>query len=176
MALNILIGSHGVGKSTLLKEISKITNDVFVTDGFSRPIKRVGNKTSLSPSQQQNILNEMTIWAFENYLEQTCEVISTRSPIDAIVYSQLYTPYTANTKEIEQKFLERKLEVKNYFYIPIEFDIVDDGERYIDKKDQKKIDDLFLKFIEDNKLPVIVIKGTIEERVATVLKQINWDK
>ena len=40
--MKILIGSHGTGKTTLLKEVSTRFPDYYVTDGFSRPVIKIG--------------------------------------------------------------------------------------------------------------------------------------
>jgi len=89
--MKILIGSHGTGKTTLLKEVSTRFPDYYVTDGFSRPVLKIGRMLELSNNEKQYAINELSAWAYENYLKHK-NVISTRSLVDCIIYSQILTP------------------------------------------------------------------------------------
>lgn len=173
--LNIFIGSHGTGKSSLLEALK---NEIpsYTSDGFSRPVYEC---KSLSAFQRQTVINRLTLWAFKNYLEVNTNVFSTRSIVDAIIYTELLFS-NLNDKEKEEIGLIDLYEslslLKNenirFFYIPIEFKLVDDGVRY-DEEFQKKIDERMLLFIRKNNMKVLVITGSIEERKEKVLKLIN---
>jgi predicted ATPase len=167
MSYNILLGTHGTGKSTLLKELAKRVSGIYTTDGFSRPVKNIKNILKLSNDQEQIIINELTKWAFLNYIEQPF-VISARSLIDVIIYSNYYAP-NVNTDELLQIFRANKDKIKNIFYIPIEFDLEDDGVRYLNKQDQHAIDQKMLDFIKEENLNIIEIRGSVEERVQKIL-------
>ena len=173
--LNIFIGSHGTGKSLLLKVLK---NEIpsYTSDGFSRPIHEC---ESLSVFQRQAVINRLTLWAFKNYLEVNINVFSARSIIDAIIYTELFFPDLSDEKkeEIGLKDLYENLSLlksKNirFFYIPIEFKFVDDGVRYSEVL-QKKIDEKILSFIHKNNIYTSLITGSIEERKEKVLKLIN---
>lgn len=169
----ILLATHGTGKTTLLESLKNKLPGFYMTDGFSRPVKKIKHLLELNQFNEQIIINEMTCWAFENYIPQN--VISTRSPIDAMIYTQYYCPgkLQESLERLKAAFEKDKDKIKGIFYIPIEFEIEDDGVRFIDNKDQKGIDDLMLKFISDNKLKVVTVKGSIEERVKIVLETIK---
>lgn len=51
-------------------------------------------------------------------------------------------------------------------YCPIEFDIVDDGYRHLDKDFQLKIDSLIREVIKDKS--VLIVQGNVDERVKQV--------
>ena len=167
--MKILLGSHGVGKSTLLKEVQKVLPDYYVTDGFSRPVYKISRMLDFSEYEKQVVINELSAWAYQNYLTHS-SVISTRSIIDCIIYTQILHP-KADVSEMVKLFEETKNEVEYFFYIPIEFGFVYDPER-LNEDLQKKIDVLFKDFIE-NHIPsdkLILITGTVEERLQTISK------
>ena len=68
--MKILLGSHGTGKTTLLKEVSTRFPDYYVTDGFSRPVLKIGRMLELSNDEKQYAINELSAWAYQNYLTQ----------------------------------------------------------------------------------------------------------
>jgi len=167
--MKILLGSHGVGKSTLLKEVQKVLPDYYVTDGFSRPVYKISNMLDFSENEKQIVINQLSAWAYQNYLSHK-NVISTRSIIDCIIYSQILAP-EVNIKDLIELFEETKHEVEYFFYIPIEFGFIYDPER-LNEELQKKIDGLFVDFI-DSFVPVekvVKITGTVEERLEKITK------
>lgn len=89
--MKILLGSHGTGKTTLLKEVSAKFPEYYVTDGFSRPVIKISKQLELSNYEKQYVINELSAWAYQNYLSHK-NVISTRSIVDCIIYSQILSP------------------------------------------------------------------------------------
>lgn len=165
--MKILLGSHGVGKSTLLKRVQETIPDYYVTDGFSRPVFKISRMLDFSEQEKQVVINELSAWAYQNYLSHK-NVISTRSIIDCIIYTQILHPkmYVAEMLDL---FESTKDQVEYFFYIPIEFGFVYDPDR-LNEDLQKKIDVLFQEFIKTyvpaDKL--ITITGTVEERLETI--------
>ena len=167
--MKILIGSHGTGKTTLLKEVSARFPDYYVTDGFSRPVIKIGKMLELSNDEKQYAINELSAWAYENYLKHR-NVISTRSLVDCIIYSQILTP-DVDIENLVTLFEETKDQVEYFFYIPIEFDFVDDPDR-LSHELQVKIDEIIQKFIAEY-IPaekVVTLTGTVEERLEQISK------
>jgi len=165
--MKILLGTHGVGKTTLLNEVHKHYPDYFITDGFSRPAIKVGRKLDLYEDEIQTIINEFTIWGYQNYLKHS-KIISARSIIDAIVYTGgLNSTLFDDVDKMTDLFKSTVNEIEYIFYIPIEFDFVEDDIRDNQFRSiQTKIDTIIQKFIQDNIPPekVITLTGTIEER------------
>jgi hypothetical protein len=167
--MKILIGSHGTGKTTLLKEVSTRFPDYYVTDGFSRPVLKIGRMLELSNNEKQYAINELSAWAYENYLTHK-NVISTRSLVDCIIYSQILTP-DVDIENIVTLFEETKDQIEYFFYIPIEFDFVDDPDR-LSHELQFKIDGIIQEFIKKH-IPaekVVTLTGTVEERLNQISK------
>lgn len=170
--MKILLGAHGVGKSTLLKEVAKHYPDYYVTDGFSRPVTKIAKSLDFSLDEQQYVINELSAWAYQNYLTHK-NVISTRSVIDCIIYSQILAP-DVDVEGIINLFEETKDRVEYFFYIPIEFGyVIDEGRPGGAWQElQSKIDDIIIQFIKQH-IPeekVVVLRGTVEERLSQISK------
>lgn len=167
--MKILLGSHGVGKSTLLKAVRDKFTNYYVTDGFSRPVIRMGKTLDLSNNEKQYMINELSAWAYENYITHK-NVISTRSLVDCIIYSQILAPQV-DIEDITTLFEKTKHEVEYFFYIPIEFGFVYDPER-LNEDLQKKVDSIIVSFMEAH-IPaekIIKLTGTVEERLEIISK------
>jgi len=162
--MKILLGSHGTGKTTLLKEVSTKFPEYYVTDGFSRPIIKIGRMLELSNDEKQYAINELSAWAYQNYLTHK-NVISTRSVVDCIIYSQILAP-DLDIENLIALFEETKDQVEYFFYIPVEFDYVADPDR-LSHDLQLKIDGVIKDFIKKH-IPeekVIILTGTVQERL-----------
>jgi predicted ATPase len=162
--MKILLGSHGTGKTTLLKEVSTKFPEYYVTDGFSRPIIKIGRMLELSNDEKQYAINELSAWAYQNYLTHK-NVISTRSVVDCIIYSQILAP-DLDIENLITLFEETKDQVEYFFYIPVEFDYVADPDR-LSHDLQIKIDGVIKDFIKKH-IPeekVIILTGTVQERL-----------
>jgi len=162
--MKILLGSHGTGKTTLLKEVSTKFPEYYVTDGFSRPVIKISKMLELSNSEKQYAINELSAWAYQNYLSHK-NVISTRSIVDCIIYSQILAP-ELDIKDLITLFEETKDQVEYFFYIPVEFDFVADPDR-LSHELQIKIDEVIREFMVKYipKEKVVTLKGTVEERL-----------
>ena len=167
--MKILLGSHGVGKSTLLKAVQEKYSDYYVTDGFSRPVYKISKMLDFSEQEKQVAINELSIWGYQNYLSHK-NMVSTRSIIDCIIYTGILHP-KMDISAMIKLFEETKDQVEYFFYIPIEFSFVYDPAR-LNEDLQKKIDILFQDFIQkyvpSEKL--ITITGTVEERLEIISK------
>jgi predicted ATPase len=169
--MKVLVGAHGTGKSTLLQEVLNHNPDYFVTDGFSRPVHRLNKKLDLSNYESQMMINELSAWAYQNYLRHS-KVISTRGLIDCLIYSEILTPQLDIT-DLKDLFQSTKYDVEYYFYVPIEFEYpTDDSERSLSETLQVKIDHYIQDFLYSN-LPedkVVRITGSVEERYRQIKK------
>lgn len=170
--MKILIGSHGTGKTTLLKEVAIKFPEYYVTDGFSRPVSRIAKFLDFSNNEKQFVINELSAWAYQNYLNHK-NVISTRSVVDCIIYSQIVAP-DVDISSMMELFVQTKDQVEHFFYIPVEFDYVIDEERPggVWQELQHKIDKVIQNFIKEY-IPsekVITLTGTVEQRLEQISK------
>lgn len=172
--MNILIGAHGVGKTTLLDEVRKEMKHLYITDGVSRPVKKWlrENVQDSNLRLEQSLINTLTEW---NWIQNLNNPIytSTRSVIDSIIYSKCLGFPDLSESSLNIFINNQSREVK-YFYIPIEFELKSDGIRFTDREFQHTIDREIKSFITAFKIPVIEIKGSLQERVnliTTYLRQ-----
>lgn len=162
----VLLGAHGTGKSTLLQYLKNKRKDYYTTDGFSRPVRKVFQKQE-NPVLEQSVINELTEWGFLNYLEHE-KVITTRSVLD--IY--LYNKHLFNNVNVYylNLFLKNINKINKVFYLPIEFEIEDDGVR-MSRKLQYKIDEEIQWLIQEYfelKSKIVILKGDVEERFNTM--------
>lgn len=165
--MKILLGSHGTGKTTLLKEVALKFPEYYVTDGFSRPVISISHNLELDSNEKQYVINELSAWAYQNYLNHK-NVISTRSIVDCIIYSQILTP-GLDIENLITLFEETKSRVEHFFYIPVEFDYVADPYR-LSRELQVKIDKVIVNFIKEH-IPVekvVILTGTVQERLEQI--------
>lgn len=168
--MKILLGSHGTGKTTLLKEVASKFPDYYVTDGFSRPVLKISKLLELSNAEMQYAINELSAWAYQNYLSHK-NVISTRSIVDCIIYSQILTP-GLDIEDLINLFEETKNQVETFFYIPIEFAFDNGDPDRLSHELQVKIDEVIKDFIKKH-VPaekVVTLTGTVEERLEQISK------
>jgi nicotinamide riboside kinase len=104
-------------------------------------------------------------------------MVADRCVLDGLVYSH----YLAENKKITQNTYDFAEKVFNklmpqydlVFYIPPEFEIEDDGTRSINKFFRDRIVTLFDNYIGDYSLDLVYLRGSVRERVDTVLKFIE---
>lgn len=159
MKTNILIGSHGVGKTTLLREVKKKFPHIYTSDGFSRPVK--STSIDLTEQNKQILINELTYWRWKEDKGKSC--FFTRSIIDTIIYTKTLYPNLSLNGYLES-FNQYKDDYR-FFYIPIEFELEEDGFRSGDKDFQIEIDNSIKLFLEENNVPYFTLSGSIEQRL-----------
>lgn len=164
-----LLGSHGTGKTTLCQAVKRIYNEYAIRDGVSRPVKRCRDRIGISAYDEQIIINELTFF-YWHYNKDFKNLIMTRSPLDCIVYSRAMgwgDLADECMKRLEDEGILADMlygKVKLY-YIPIEFQLEDDGVRFTDVNFQKKVDEEFIKLIHELNLPVETLSGSVRDRV-----------
>lgn len=181
--MNYLLGAHGTGKSTLLKEIERICPDYIVMEGLSRPLEKGLRRSGFDFDQKkkQIIHNEVEL-ALNDFSHKVRRGIATRSLIDQIIYSKVVDS-TVDTTDLEIAFKKQCKYIEKVFIIPIEFPLQEDKVRtgmWFDLVIQQDIQDKMLDFlfkhvalgyIDNSKL--VHLKGTVEERMETLKKHLQ---
>lgn len=165
---NVFIGSHGTGKTTLCKALKEIDSSIAIRDGVSRPVKIAKNKTGMSSYQEQAVINELTKFYWE-YNKDFNNIFLARSPLDVEVYSRAFG-WDDLADDMENWIRTSGMldENVNYFYIPIEFELEDDGVRFTDIDLQKKVDEELKKSIKKYNLKVTKLTGSVENRIKQI--------
>lgn len=167
-----ITGAQGVGKTTLLNALrsERTFRDFVVCDEVTRrvksyglPINEGGNDTTQILIMNEHVYN---VFMFD-------EMITDRTALDGLVYSTwLYKNARINQptlKHVKDVFHKVWPMYKHVFYIEPEFDLVDDGVRSVDKAFRDEIADLFDTIIEKEKLTMTRVKGSVRERVSTIV-------
>ncbi len=167
-----ITGAQSVGKTTLLNALrsEKLFADYAICDEVTRRVKSYGlpiNEDGTDVTQLL-IMNEHIYNVF-----MYDKMLTDRTALDGLVYSQ----YLFKHKKISDKTMGRVRDVFNrvweqydhVFYIEPEFDIVDDGTRSIDIQFRDEIAELFESVIEKRKLHMHRVKGSVRNRVVTIV-------
>lgn len=176
----IFIGAHGTGKSTLatnLQEcLSKIKSFPLV-ESVARQCQEYLKSNNIyrfltdygQDKMKQQMITDFAFWDFERICTWDIDCIMTRCPLDVVAYEKANFGYNEEYSKNLSKLFDYKF--KGYFndcvffYIPIEFDLADDGVRPMDKDYQKKVDEVMLDLVNNLDLPIITIKGDKQERL-----------
>jgi nicotinamide riboside kinase len=171
-------GAQSTGKTTLLnalREHASFKKCKFY-DEITRQIKERGFKINEqgTDATQLEIMREhkRRVNAKDSGL-----VIFDRCSLDGLVYTQ----YLFNEGQVTEETLAEAVKVFEetitqwdaIFYIKPEFDIADDGVRSVDVEFRNSIATLFDFFIEKYKLQVIMLTGSVEDRVRQFEVEIN---
>ena len=173
----VFTGAQGTGKTTVLKEFENkglkvITEVVRQLASKGVKINKDGDEkgqTKIFKTYKEK-LSEMTL---EGYISDRCLV-------DVIAYSMYLAEQGKVSDEYVQKQMKQlaKFKIENpdiaYCYFPIEFDVVADGVRDTDEEFRAAIDHNIKAIFQEASIQPIIVKGTVEERVAKVQRIINW--
>lgn len=169
-------GAQSVGKTTLLHALR--SEEVFkgypVCDEVTRTVKRMGFDINTAGSDAtQTMIMMMHI---QNIFLNPA-LLTDRTSLDGLVYTTwLYANAKVSTDTLmyaKRVFLATIQEYDRIYYIRPEFDIVGDGVRSDDKAFQEEIVELFEDTIDEYELPVILLSGSVRERVEEVLRTID---
>jgi len=167
-----ITGAQSVGKTTLLNALrsEKLFKDYTICDEVTRRVKGYGLPINESGTDitQRLIMNEHIVNVF-----MSGNMITDRTALDGLVYSI----YLNNKKQISDSTLKYVRDVfhkvcssyDHVFYIEPEFEIVDDGVRSVNKQFRDEIAELFELTIEKEKLSMLRVKGSVRDRVNTII-------
>jgi len=167
-----ITGAQSVGKTTLLNALrsEKLFKDYTICDEVTRRVKGYGLPINESGTDitQRLIMNEHIVNVF-----MSGNMITDRTALDGLVYSI----YLNNKKQISDSTLKYVRDVfhkvcssyDHVFYIEPEFEIVDDGVRSVNKQFRDEIAELFELTIEKEKLSMLREKGSVRDRVNTII-------
>jgi nicotinamide riboside kinase len=171
-----ITGAQSVGKTTLLNALrsEKLFKDYVICDEVTRRVKGYGlpiNEEG-TDNTQRLIMNEHIVNVFMNG-----NMLTDRTALDGLVYSA----YLYNKNQISANTLKYVREVFNkvwhsydyVFYIEPEFEIVDDGVRSVNKQFRDEIAELFEYVIEKENLSMLRVKGSVRNRVNTIIDHLE---
>lgn len=179
-----LTGAHSTGKTTLLKKLQELYPDIYFTHSVTRETitKEERKLDEISDGTQEKILKGIESREKELVeIGKDKNIFMDRCFLDFAAYTEAFYKKGLVSKEFlmgigqdcDRRFGDKDPYAYDViFYLPIEFDIVDDGERNTDEKLQSEVDliiqDLLIVAKEEYGIRVVHITGTLEERVKRV--------
>ena len=164
----ILTGAQGTGKTTLMNALA--------ADG-TRTISHI---RKFAAEQDIDISTASEYGQKEFFKSLKKELSSKRNYISdrGLTCVAAYTFDKAIAGDISKKVADKqymdivKFHTENpdilLVYVPIEFEIEDDGTRSIDPEFQAKIDFLIKNILDTSGIKYITVTGTVEERLAQI--------
>lgn len=185
-----LCGTQGTGKTTLLEALKK--DPSFKGWAFYPELVRdMLKKGEVTINENGNAKSQHKIFEeYDKLLDKTFEQpsISDRCIVDVAAYTSVLFD-NCSDEDLEEyqslsleefgerlRILQRAKELELVVYLPIEFPVVDDGIRSSDKVFQQDIDRKIVQFLNNYKIPYIVITGTVEERIEKIKEVIFSSK
>ena len=169
----ILTGAQGTGKTTLMNALA--------ADG-TRTISHI---RKFAAEQDIDISTASEYGQKEFFKSLKKELSSKRSYISdrGLTCVAAYTFEKAIAGDISKKLADKQyVDIIKFHndnpdilivYLPIEFEVEDDGVRSIDKAFQMKIDFLIKNLLDTANIPYITATGTVEERKAQIEAALN---
>ena len=177
-----VVGSHGVGKTTLIEEI--LNRKLFTYDhihGIPRTIISKGFPMGKSS----------TVDAYVNYIaaqfkaeraamdSENSVLISDRTTLDATAYARvnalLPRPYVPDyfVEMLHEVWLKEALLYDIVVFVPVEFPMKSDGIRDEDEKYRTDVGMEIEQLLLTDSIPFIKATGSLDERVDTVLNRLK---
>jgi nicotinamide riboside kinase len=164
-----IIGSHGVGKTTLIQRLKLLYPQLNFIDEVARGLQlKYGKSTRDMTNEEKSKFQIEAMQIQINQEKKYQDYISDHCAISYLPYSTQLPVYD----ELKAKILEQYLPILKQLkiiYIPIEFGLENDGLRFVTDEYQKYIDETLVDLLHKYNLKYTSIRGTVEER----LEQIN---
>ncbi len=164
-----IVGSHGVGKTTLSTKLSEYF-------GFPRipDIVRQASEKKFFINEETPPESQMWILSKQIELERNTPIpwVADKALYDNVVYGNVILR-DQKVKDVIRDIVIKEARYDMLLYVPIEFDIQDDGLRSLDVRFQKSIDNAYLRFLSEHRLFFHIIRGTVDQRLQHAAKLIE---
>lgn len=169
----ILTGAHGTGKTTLM---NALTSDGTRTISHIRKFA-AENNIDISTASEEG--QKEFFKSLKKELSSKKSYVSDRG----LTCVAAYTFSKAIVEQISKKVADKQyMDIVKFHrdnpdillvYVPIEFEIENDGERSVDVAYQHQIDFLIKNLLETSNINYITVTGSVEERVAQIEAALN---
>lgn len=165
----ILTGAQGTGKTTLMNALCEdgtrtlsVARDMATATGWNA---ETGTNAEYQKELYKTLKKELS--SKRNYVSDrglTCVAAYTfDKAVDGSIPKKVADKQYLDTAKFAQDNPDILI-----VYVPIEFDLVDDGVRSNDVIKQARIDFLIKNILDTANIPYITVHGTVEERTAQI--------
>jgi nicotinamide riboside kinase len=163
-----IIGSHGVGKTTLIQRLKTLYPELNFIDEVARDLQIQYGKSTRDMNDEEKSKFQLEAMQLQIDKEKGLDsYISDHCAISYLPYSTELPVYN----ELKSKIREQYLPVLNQLqiiYIPIEFGLENDGLRFATDEYQQYIDETLVNLLHRYNLKYTTITGSIEERMEQI--------
>jgi nicotinamide riboside kinase len=182
-----LTGAHGVGKTTLARELTRTLESVYGLDVVMTPeVPRLlcefaGDPTFFrrgrnNPLKQVLLLYGQLEYEIEAASSGAKLIVCDRTVLDHWIYSANLFQKAYDDAEIAticEMLVAQHLRTYDRLYrLPIEFPPIDDGTREDDERFQREIDTMLLQFLDRHEIAYTSVSGTVEERRDAIVREL----
>ena len=160
-----IIGSHGVGKTTLSVKLSNHFGFARIPDIVREAHEKKFVINEETPPESQFWILSKMIELERNTPESW---IADKTLFDNIIYGNVILK-DQKVKDVISDIVIKEARYDAMLYLPIEFAIADDGLRSLNSEFQAQIDRSYIEFLNQNNFSYCTVRGTIEERFQQAL-------
>jgi len=164
-----IIGSHGVGKTTLSIKLSNHFGFARIPDIVREAHEKKFVINEETPPESQFWILSKMIELERNTPESW---IADKTLFDNIIYGNVILK-DQKVKEVIADIVIKEARYDAMLYLPIEFAIADDGLRSLNSEFQAQIDRSYIEFLDKNNFQYHIVRGTVEERFQQALQIIE---
>jgi nicotinamide riboside kinase len=168
-----IIGSHGVGKTTLIQRLKTLYPELNFIDEVARDLQIKYGKSTRDMSDLEKSKFQLEALQIQIDKEKKLDsYISDHCAISYLPYSTELAVFDELKSMIRSEYLPILKEL-TVLYIPIEFGLENDGLRFTTDEYQQYIDETLVDLLHKYNLKYTTIIGTVEERLEQIQKIIN---
>jgi nicotinamide riboside kinase len=168
-----IIGSHGVGKTTLIQRLKLLYPELNFIDEVARDLQlKIGKSTRDMNDEEKS---RFQLEAMQTQIDQELkfdDYISDHCAISYLPYSTELKVYGQLKAKIREQYLPILKQLK-MLYIPIEFELKKDGLRFTTNEYQEYIDETLVDLLHKYNLKYATVKGTVEQRLEQIKAILN---
>ena len=168
MSKIVIIGSHGVGKTTLITKLKILYPNLNFIDEVARDLQlKIGKSTRDMNDQEKS---KFQLEAMQTQIDQEKkyqDYLSDHCAISYLPYSIGLPVYDELKDMIRGQYLPI-LKQLTIIYLPIEFELENDGLRFSTDEYQQFIDENLIDLMHKYRLKYITTKGSVEERLRQI--------
>lgn len=167
----LFTGAQGTGKTSVM---DVLPTSLTKLRGITRSV--IENKNLTINEYSDNCTQKHIFDAYNNQLTSNDNYIAERSLIDVCAYTMYLVKHnrcSSTLLEYQISKLEKFIHQNEnalYIYFPIEFNIIDDGTRSINKDFQKEVDNNIVSILNKYNLLYCTVSGNVDNRINIINK------